>query len=153
MSSLFVTPVSRLSSSRRRPGSIAPQVLYLVFVSVIPWYDSRRSSYLSSRGTIPGVLLTCHPGARGPRKNECFCGVLVDHGIQVNRCPVRQHRQQRFVSLRDGLINLGPGVKHRGDRGARAAGCDIFTVEKNVHYGKLLVNEERHYITPKRWFV
>ena len=30
---------------------------------------------------------------------------------------MRQHRQQRFVSLRDELINLDPGVKHRGDKG------------------------------------
>ena len=51
-------------------------------------------------------------------RESLFCVIPgLDPGIQVNRCPVRQHRQQRFVSLRDGLINLGPGVKHRGDRG------------------------------------
>ena len=53
---------------------------------------------LSSRGLTLSVLLTCHPAARGPRKNECFCGVLVDHGIQVNRCPVRQHRHYYLSS-------------------------------------------------------
>ena len=26
---------------------------------------------------------TCHPGARGPHKNECFCGVYFDPRIQV----------------------------------------------------------------------
>ena len=30
---------------------------------------------------------------------------------------MRQHRQKRFVSLRDKLINLGPAVKPRGDKG------------------------------------
>ena len=56
------------------------------------------------------------PWRGAPAKTNVFCGVLVDHGIQVNRCPVRQHRQQRFVSLRDRLINLGPAVKPRGDK-------------------------------------
>ena len=30
---------------------------------------------------------------------------------------MRQHRQKRFVSLRDKLINLGPAIKSRGDKG------------------------------------
>ena len=79
---------------------------------------------LGPRGDKRNACGAMDPGLRrddggrgaGPRKNECFCGVLVDHGIQVNRCPVRQHRQQRFVSLRDELINLGPAIKSRGDK-------------------------------------
>ena len=27
------------------------------------------------------ILFLCHPVARGPRKNECFCGVHFDHGM------------------------------------------------------------------------
>ena len=42
---------------------------------------------------FPVFFSLCHPVARGPRKNECFCGVLFDPGIQVNQTSVRQHRQ------------------------------------------------------------
>ena len=68
---------------------------------------NKKLKYLSSL-VVPELSLLCHPVARGPRKNECFCGVLVDHSAQRSsylssrglttgsRCiltPVRQHRQ------------------------------------------------------------
>ena len=40
------------------------------------WSEKPRKCYI--------LIHPCHPGARGPHKNECFCGVHFDPRIQVD---------------------------------------------------------------------
>ena len=44
------------------------------------------------------ILFLCHPVARDPRKNECFCGVHFDHGM--TREEVSSPRMTRWRKTR-----------------------------------------------------
>ena len=81
-------------------------MFYIDFIC-LPHILQGKNYHVRVFGTLNSL---CHPGARGPRKNECFCGVHFDHGMTQKRIA---RTKTALCTLHSALCTLSPSNGHK----------------------------------------